>query len=189
MIYEVILDSGETANKCTIAPLAYRSDFRLYRVKGEDTLGPLASEILLHPEGPCLTEIKKSVQVKGIATIDCVWRRVDPIIRRVAAPLPMLARIPDGFQTAYPRHSKHGFDPDCGLATIEAIFVARALLGVWDVTLLSHYHFGPEFVDLNAKRFLDLGVHQAVDPEARPIRLPKDRNSQQRRRDRRALVT
>jgi hypothetical protein len=38
MIYEIILDAGETANKCTIAPLAHRPDFRLFPVFGE---GPL----------------------------------------------------------------------------------------------------------------------------------------------------
>jgi ribosome biogenesis protein Tsr3 len=137
----------------------------------------LKSSVLLHPEGECLTKIKSSM---GIAAIDCVWRRVEPILSRIAAPVPVLARIPDGFQTAYLRKSSFGFDPDGGLATIEAIFAARALLGDWQPDLLSKYPFGRAFVELNEKRFLELGVN--ID--AMPVFSPPPKNSLQRRRDR-----
>jgi hypothetical protein len=86
MHYEVILDSGETPNKCTIAPLRYRPDFHLYPVKGNAVFGPLKASILLHHEGQCLTEIQKSLTgVQGIAAIDCVWRRVLKPLTLVAA--------------------------------------------------------------------------------------------------------
>ena len=185
MFYEVIIDSSEKANKCTVVPLLYRTDFHLFRVKGSSVLGPLESPILLHHEGECITTIQKTLgKVQGIATIDCVWRRLDGLLRRIADPRPILARIPDGFETAYPRHSVKSIDPAGGLATIEAIFVAGALLGNWDVTLLSEYYFGREFVELNAKRFLELGVSQATQQDALPVRSRQPRNSMQRRRDR-----
>jgi pre-rRNA-processing protein TSR3 len=185
MDYEVILDSGETANKCTIAPLSYRSDFCLIPVRGNRVFGPLKSSILLHHEGRCLSLIRKSFgPVQGIASIDCVWRRLDGLIRRIEGQLPLLARIPEGFETAYPRHSAHSIDPAGGLATIEAIFVASAMLGNWDVSLLSEYYFGRKFVELNKNRFIELGVHQASLPEALPTLTLRPRNSMQRRRDR-----
>lgn len=185
MLYEVILDAGETVNKCTIAPLSERSDFRLFHVKGANRLGPLHSPILLHHEGKCLTELRQSLlSLTGLATIDCVWRRLEYLIGRIEGPLPLLARIPDGFVTAYPRKSSLNTDPEGGLATIEAIFVASALLGNWDVSLLSKYYFGRNFVKLNAKRFVDLGIQQASDPDAGPNWLHQSRNSLQRKRDR-----
>lgn len=185
MLYEVILDSGETANKCTIAPLAYRTDFRVILGKGAGPLGPLSAPILLHHEGVCLTTLRESLGVvTGISCIDCVWRRVDGLLKRIVTPLPQCVKIPDGFKTAYPRRSYHDFDPDQGLATIEAIFIAAAIVGNWDPSLLSHYYFGRKFVELNKSRFLDLGVSQAADVDALPVVPTRSKNSQQRRRDR-----
>ena len=182
MHYEVIIDAGETANKCTIAPLSYRQDFRLLRVKGESILGPLSSSLLLHHEGACLTDLRKTLNpIQGIASIDCTWRRLPILLGRVAGTLPVLARIPDGFQTAYPRRSKRNDDPSVGLATIEAIFIAAAMLGHWDLSLLSKYYFGIAFLKLNAQRFLELGVLEASHIENMPNPVLHARNSLQRR--------
>src|SRR3954470_19894871 len=109
MIYEVILDSGETPNKCTIAPLAGRKDFRILPVRGTGPLGPLTSRILLHHDGACLHELSRDLgPVHGIAAVDCVWPRLPGLIGRIAAPAPIPVRLPEGFVTAYPRksHSK-----------------------------------------------------------------------------------
>ena len=159
MFYEIIVDKQEKANKCTIVPLADRADFRIYPVKGSLTLGPFEAPILLHHQGECLTEIRKTLKnAPGIASIDCVWSRLDPLVAKISAPLPRLAKIPEGFQTAYPRKSKRDSDPSVGLATIEALFIAAALLGHWDESLLSKYYFGGQFLEKNQKRFLELGI-------------------------------
>jgi len=159
MHYEVIIDRGEKPNKCTIAPLADRADFELFWVKGEGLLGPLKSPILLHHEGKCLSEfLSKKTTVEGIATIDCVWRRLDVLLKKLAPPIPELVKIPDGFVTAYPRKSKLNTDPKAGLATIEAIFIASAFLGNWDLTLFDKYHFGPAFLELNRDHFRKFGI-------------------------------
>jgi pre-rRNA-processing protein TSR3 len=186
MRYEVVLDSGETANKCTIAPLAYRKDFRLIAVTHVLSLGRLNADVLLHHEGECITQLRsKLAGVTGIAGIDCIWRRLPGLLRRVEGDLPILARIPEGFVTAYPRKSEDDSDPPGGLATIEAIFVAAALLGHWDATLLSEYYFGRRFIEMNQTRFLELGVSQAGDPTQWPALNKKIRNSEQRKADRR----
>ena len=182
MIYEVLLDKGETPNKCTIAPLAGRPDFSLFRVKGDRKWGPLRSSILLHHKGECLTVIKKSLdEVHGIASVDCVWRRLDKLLDRIEGPLPILARIPDNFVTAYPRKSEKNTDPESGLATIEAIFVASALFGHWEPSLLSQYYFGRKFIEMNIKRFLELGCLQAADTKMWPVLTVPHRHSQNRR--------
>ncbi|OFZ77730.1 MAG: hypothetical protein A3K03_02325 [Bdellovibrionales bacterium RIFOXYD1_FULL_44_7] len=182
MLYEVILDKGETPNKCSVAALSYRKDFQIIRVMGKNRLGPLRSAILLHHEGQCLTSISKSVS--EIAVVDCVWRQLDFLLSRIEAPLPLFARIPEGFRTAYPRRSVGDTDPSAGLATIEAIFVASAILGKWDASLLSDYYFGQKFVEINRNRFLELGVMQAGDVNSLPVLKHRVRNSVQRRQDR-----
>ncbi len=184
MFYEVVIEKSETPNKCTIAPLSNRHDFKLIEIKGPGVFGPLKANVLLHHEGKCLTSFADSKNaIQGIAAIDCVWRRLDQHMTRLTGVLPELARIPEGFVTAYPRKSFHDLDPTDGLATIEAIFIASAMLGNWDVSLLSEYYFGSEFIKLNEKRFCELGLLQVLDKDSLP-NFNRQRNSQQRRRDR-----
>ena len=54
-----------------------------------------------------------------------------------------------GFSHAYPRVSKLGTDPDNGLATVEALFLAYHILGRSTAGLLAHYHWADEFLNLN----------------------------------------
>lgn len=187
MIYEVVMDAGETANKCTIAPLADRLDFKILRVKGEGPIGPLNAPLLLHHEGQCLSELRGRLGcVSAVASIDCVWRRLALIQARLVWTVgqPFLARIPAGFKTVYPRVSAKNTDPDGGLATIEAIFVAAALLGNWDLSLLSRYYFGRAFIEKNAARFMELGVYQPVSESAFAAMADTHRTSMTRRQNR-----
>jgi pre-rRNA-processing protein TSR3 len=54
-----------------------------------------------------------------------------------------------GYRTAYPRISKRGTDPDNGLASVEALFLAYHILGRPTTGLLDHYHWAGEFLRLN----------------------------------------
>lgn len=192
MRYEIIVDSGETPNKCTIAPLSDRPDFHLFPVFGEGKLGPLSAPILLHHEGVCLSSLSRHAKpVAALASIDCVWRRLPRILGRIqwANQTPVLARIPTGFKTAYPRVGQPNRDPTGGLATIEAIFIAAAFFGRWDPTLLSKYYFAHRFIRFNEQRFLDLGIRPTICLEefSRPV--PRARDSYSRRRERGRLPT
>jgi pre-rRNA-processing protein TSR3 len=156
--FEIVVDKGEKPNKCTILPLVYRKDFKIHRPGRNQVIGPLTGDLLLHPEGELLHQMKVD-HVKRLSLIDSNWKLLPMLLSRVALPLPKLARIPEGFVTAYPRKSKLNTDPDGGLATIEAMFIAAAFLGVWDETLFDKYHFGKDFLTLNAETFarFDLG--------------------------------
>jgi pre-rRNA-processing protein TSR3 len=188
MIYEIIVDIGETPNKCTIAPLKFRPDFRLFPVFGEGPLGPLSAPLLLHHEGECLTQWGATREpVPALASVDCVWRRLPKLMGRIHwinKKAPVLARIPPGFKTVYPRVGRPNADPENGLATIEAIFVASAILGRWDPTLLSKYYFGRRFIEENAPRFLELGISPVVPPDLFPMEMARTRDSLTRRRNR-----
>lgn len=184
--YEVLLDHGETPNKCTIAPLAYRDDFNIRKIASQPHLAPLASDYLLHPDGISIAAVPRHSHSYSLAAIDCVWRRLSPILETIEAPLPTPLAIPPGFVTAYPRrshpsNSKTNVDPASGLATIEAIFIAATLLGHWDPTLLSEYFFGARFVEINRKAFALYGIELSSD-QAPVVFAPKlPRNSQSRR--------
>ena len=54
-----------------------------------------------------------------------------------------------GWKTAYPRVSKMGTDPDNGLASIEAMYIAYHLLGRPTDGLLDHYHWAEQFLAAN----------------------------------------
>jgi len=153
--YEILVDHGETTNKCTILPLAYRTDFAITRYRGPG-IHRLTAPLLLHPDGQPLDKMNPAAA--GIAAIDCIWRRLQPIVNGLVETSPVLVRIPDGFVTAYPRRSKVSEDPAGGLATIEALFIAAAFCGVWDETLLAEYWFGRAFLDLNLPTFKRYGV-------------------------------
>jgi len=188
--YEIVVDHGETENKCTITPLRGRPDFQFFSVFGQGPLGPLSAPLLLHPDGQCLTEIPGR-PVSALASVDCVWRRLPKILPRLSwlGNPARLAKIPSGFITAYPRTGRPQADPEGGLATVEAIFIAAALLGNWDPSLLGRYYFGRVFVERNARRFVELGVRQAADEVLWPTQLQPQRNSYRRNANRGRLAT
>lgn len=163
MRYEILVDRRENPRKCTVLPLAHRPDFNIIKFDPQGPLAPLSSPLLLHMDGPPLDELAPLLKHKteALAVIDCHWRRLPSLLRRLSPPLPPLARIPAGFVTAYPRRNIQGLDPDGGLATIEAMFIAAAFVGVWDETLFSAYHFGAEFLTLNREAFARYGVTAA----------------------------
>ena len=59
---------------------------------------------------------------------------------------PQRRSIPGTIVTAYPRESKVFDDPTGGLASVEALYLARRLLGDDDPTLLDGYHWRDRFL-------------------------------------------
>ncbi len=158
MIYEVLVDHAEAPNKCTILPLADRGDFEILRFKPNQRLKPLTGDLLLHPEGTPLNCLEAAFPVAKISAVDCTWKKLTRFVKRIDGPLPTLVGIPDGFLTAYPRRNKKDLDPEAGLATIEALFIASAFVGCWDESLFARYHFGAAFLALNKTTFARYGV-------------------------------
>jgi pre-rRNA-processing protein TSR3 len=83
---------------------------------------------------------------KGILLLDASWRWAHAMSRDF---LDLPPRALHGFQTAYPRKSKQGTDPDNGLASVEALFIAYHILGRPTAGLLAHYRWAEEFLRLN----------------------------------------
>ncbi len=154
MNYEILIDKRENKKQCTICPLKGREDFSLrYFDRGNSSLPAFTADVILHVEGIPLDrwqEEAMDLDPKSLAVIDCTWKHVAPTMKRVEGELPTLVKIPPVFVTSYPRKSKQeGLDPEGGLATIEALFIAAAFLGTWDESLLDKYHFKKDFLDWN----------------------------------------
>lgn len=139
----IVRHPRENPRKCSIWPLRGREDvvFLNYPVKQRPSL---EGYIRLAAEGPALSS--EDVRA-GILLLDGSWRWAEAMNRDFRDIPP---RSLAGYQTAYPRVSKQGTDPDNGLASIEALFLAYHLLGRPTNGLLDHYRWEEEFLRLNA---------------------------------------
>lgn len=166
MRYEILVDRTERPKKCSILPLGYRSDFRIVRFDRRYPIASLTGSLLLHPDGvPLCKSTAERLTRPGpvvLSAVDCNWMRLGKVMGRIVGPLPPLVRIPHGFQSLYRRRNKQNLDPESGLATIEALFVAAALLGLWDESLLREYAMAAEFLGVNAPLF----EHHGLGPVA-----------------------
>jgi pre-rRNA-processing protein TSR3 len=82
---------------------------------------------------------------RPLLLLDSTWRWL-PRLRACVVGTPVPRSIPPGVATAYPRISKFHDDPAQGLASVEALYLARALLGDKDATLLAGYHWRDAFL-------------------------------------------
>lgn len=132
----------ENPKKCSVIPLKGRADvqFLSYPVKNPPEL---AGYIRLAAEGPPLSSADREC---GVLLLDGSWRAADSMIANF---LDVPARSLGGWKTAYPRASKLGTDPDNGLASIEALYLAYRLLGRPTEGLFDHYHWAKQFLELN----------------------------------------
>ncbi|MGE3262676.1 MAG: hypothetical protein AB7K68_12920 [Bacteriovoracia bacterium] len=158
--FEILMDKLENPRKCTIHPVGGREDFKIRYFKGNNPIPKFESDCLLHIDGLDLSTLKEK-SFRSIALVDCTWKKVGAALQRVEGNLPTLVRIPEGFTTAYPRKNKQGLDPEGGLATIEALFIAAAFLGMWDESLLEKFHFKDKFLaeNLPSWKKYKLGPH------------------------------
>lgn len=138
----IVRHTHENPRKCSVLPLRGRADvvFLAYPVKARP---PLGEYVRLAAEGPALSSADTD---KGILLLDGSWRWAAAMTRDFEDVPP---RSLSGWRTAYPRVSKLGTDPDNGLASIEALFIAYRILGRPTAGLLDHYHWADAFLQTN----------------------------------------
>jgi pre-rRNA-processing protein TSR3 len=138
----IVRHPRENTQKCSVWPLRGRHDliFLAYPViERPDFTGYLR----LAADGPPLSAADAG---RGILLLDGSWRRADAMTRDFADIEP---RSLSGWKTAYPRVSKLGTDPDNGLASVEALYIAYHLLGLPTAGLLDHYRWAEAFLEAN----------------------------------------
>lgn len=138
----IVRHPRENPRKCSIYPLRGRPDFVFLQhpVKERPSL---EGYLRLAAEGPVLSEADAGC---GILLLDGSWRWA-AVMNRDFLDVP--PRSLHSWRTAYPRVSKRGTDPDNGLASIEALFLAYHLLGRPTDGLLDHYRWAAEFLEMN----------------------------------------
>lgn len=145
----IVRHPHENPRKCSVWPLRGRPGlvFVPYPLTK-----PIALEgyIRLAAEGPELSEADQDL---GLLLLDGSWRWADKMTRDFEQVTP---RSLHGFHTAYPRVSKQGTDPNNGLATVEALYIAHRILHRPTEGLLDHYRWKEEFLRLNQKGAPDL---------------------------------
>ncbi|MBL8862731.1 MAG: DUF367 domain-containing protein [Planctomycetes bacterium] len=139
----ILRDPRESAAKCSLTPLRGHPGIRFLSWK-HDRRFDVGTRVLLHADGE---EITPADAGRPLLLIDCAWRRVPTLLATCDGEL-ALRRLPR-LVTAYPRRSRTFQDPEQGLASVEALYAALALLGRPSPELLEGYRFGLEFLRLN----------------------------------------
>lgn len=139
----ILRDPRESPRKCSLTPLAGLPGVRLvnhHRERRIDAQG----RILLTPDGE---ELGPQDAGRDLFLLDCSWRRVPTLLAAVdGEPIPR--RLPP-LVTAYPRRSRLFADPEQGLASVEALYAALAILGRPRPELLAGYRWAEEFLAAN----------------------------------------
>jgi pre-rRNA-processing protein TSR3 len=138
----IVVHPREKRRKCTVEPLRGRPEFVFRKFPAALDIAP-ENYVRLGLDGPLLGPDDAD---KGLLVLDGTWRLA---AQMDAAYAQFPARTLPLWKTAYPRSSKVRVDPDVGLATIEAIYLAHHLLGRPTEGLLDHYHWAAEFLELN----------------------------------------
>lgn len=135
----------ENLKKCSLTGLENRKD--LYFATTLPSF-PIKDYILLSLGGPALSQEE---QDKGLFLIDATWKYAYQMMEK----LPSIEQrsIPIGFKTAYPRKQTLCPDPEVGLASVEALFIACWITGRPTDGLLDHYYWKNSFLSINRHLF------------------------------------
>jgi ribosome biogenesis protein Tsr3 len=149
----LVRDPREPSSKCSLTPLRGLPGLSFATWRTGCTI-PAEGRILLDPEGEPLTAADAG---RNLLLLDCSWRRL-PTLRRGVSGGVLPRRLP-ALRTAYPRRSKTFPDPELGLASVEALFAALAILGAPRTELMRGYPWGEAFLAANPE--LASGFHAA----------------------------
>ncbi len=139
----------ENLKKCSLRGLETDPGLVFYTYP-IDPLPPMPGYLLLKVGAPVLTAADRG---RGLLLIDGTWRLAQVMERQLP---PMEARsLPPLFQTAYPRRQTDCPDPQSGLSSIEALYIAHRILGLPSEHLLDGYHWKEHFLQLNQRALSD----------------------------------
>jgi len=139
----IVRDPREPSKKCSLTPLRGMEGVRFISLRGGRRVDA-GKRIWLHPDGEELSEADRG---HDLLLIDCAWRKLPALSKAIDGEL-MARRLPR-LVTAYPRRSKVAVDPRDGLASVEALYAAVALLDGPRPEFLAQYHWAAQFLAAN----------------------------------------
>ncbi|MGC6455955.1 MAG: hypothetical protein ACON39_02375 [Coraliomargaritaceae bacterium] len=136
----IIRHPKERRSKCSLTPLEGRGDLEFFRARSGWRF-EASGYTVLGLNAPVLSEADAE---RPLLLLDSTWRLLPQLesclvgegVRRSLPSVP----------TAYPRVSKVTEDPLGGLASVEALFLARLLIGQRDDSLLEGYYWRKDFL-------------------------------------------
>lgn len=142
----VLRHRRENLKKCSLRGLESRQDFRFFCYPRAE-LPDLSGYIILALDAPVLT---KDDANKGLFILDSTWRYADTM-GKFADPGQILQKrsLPSHYRTSYPRRQDDCLDPERGLASIEAIYIAYHILERDTSGLLDLYYWKENFLKSN----------------------------------------
>ena len=136
----------ENLKKCSLRGLEEREDCDFYTYP-KHQLPDLTGYILLSLDAPPLT---KEDAEHGLFILDATWRHAATMHKQVAQKSGLIKRsLPSEWRTAYPRRQEDCPDPERGLASVEALYIAYTILGRDTAGLLDHYYWKESFLEIN----------------------------------------
>jgi pre-rRNA-processing protein TSR3 len=137
----VIRHPKEKIRKCSLRFLHERPEMTFLRGNPGFVFDATGFTLLAVDAEPLSTKDNE----RPLLLLDSTWRWLPQLLACVSGE-PIRRSIPGNVRTAYPRISKVFEDPEAGLASIEALYLARKLLGDDDPTLLDGYHWKDPFL-------------------------------------------
>lgn len=156
----------EKLSKCTLEPLRGRPGLQFHRARPGFAFDA-AGMVLLSVDAPPLTPADSG---RPLLLLDSTWRLL-PRLEACVRGEPSRRSLPGPVPTAYPRCSKVGDDPEGGLASVEALYLALRLTGFDDPSLLEHYRWRDAFL----AGLEQAGFRIAVDSSHETSRLVPER--------------
>ncbi len=144
----ILRHARENLKKCSLTGLENRRDCRFFTYPKEP-LPDISSYILLKVGAPPLS---KEDQNRGLFLIDGTWRLASVMEAQIPIQMKesMIERsLPDHFRTAYPRRQTECPDPEKGLSSLEALYIALFILERPLEGLLDRYYWKDLFFQKN----------------------------------------
>lgn len=152
----ILRHQRENLKKCSLRGLEKRADCRFFTYP-TSILPDTGGYLLLAMDAPPL---QPSDSDKGLFLLDATWRYAERMLKFVESKVVIEKRsIPQGFRTAYPRRQDDCPNPEEGLASIEALYVAYLVMGRNPEGLLDAYHWKEQFLEKN-KDLLAPFIHE-----------------------------
>lgn len=142
----VIRHQKENLKKCSLRGLESRADFKFYRYPLKE-IPDLTGYLMLTMEGE---ELSPEDADKGLLLIDGTWRYAAKMCETIDKAITLPKRtLPKNFRTTYPREQTECPNPNEGLASIEALYLAYLITGRPVDGLLDHYYWKEKFLNDN----------------------------------------
>ena len=149
----------ENLKKCSLRGLEKRNDLSFYTYPTSMDLN-LEGYVMLYLDPNSPKVLSQEDKNYGLFLLDSTWnyekKMHDQILKN--HPKIIYRSLPDHFVTAYPRIQTGCVDPEKGLATVEALYIAYKILDKNTEGLLDHYYFKEAFLEKNKKAFEELDI-------------------------------